>query len=656
MSPDTGLILVLNKIMFSFLYSALGWSAPIRPKKMKSIFPRSMLCCAILITTQSVQAQDTDNTQQHADSLEKITIISSKIPIPLREIATSVSVIDQQQIAARGYVSLADIMRHEVSVGVSNSGGVGKNTTLRIRGEDGFRTKVYMDGVELSDPTAPQATPIFDDILSGFVQRIEILRGPQGLMYGADAGGVISITSKHADAGVHSAVKTELGRYSTKLLNGQVGLANQDGHLHLALGDFETAGFNAQTSDSSDEKDGYKNTTLHLNTGYNFSDSLQLNFVLRDVKSENEYDGCFDNKTFELINQCRTDGKNQTARVSLEYSQAKMSHSLAYAKTSVERQFYSNEEFSFGSEGKIAKLDYSASYEQNQQRFVWGVDNEIHEITNTQLERQQTGLYVEYQTSMQDRIFFTTGLRYDDNDTFGTHTSYRVSAAYLVPLVKQQLLKFKSTFGTGFRAPSLFEQDYNDGAFAFGEAADLQLNEETSKGFDIGVDFSNAERQVSVVFFKQSIANEIYFDGLAFQGYLQNVLSSDSVGAELEFSQRLSQHLKIWSNYTYNETKTSADEKRLRRPKHQANIGLQSAFLSEKLKINISVKSVKDLVDIGARPLDNYTISNLSADYQINTNFKLNLRIENMFDKEYQDVAGFNSAGQAWHIGLTWQL
>lgn len=632
---------------------------------MKPTIFRSTLCCALFICTNNIYAQTNAQAESNGqDELETITVVSSKIATPLREIATSVSVISKADIEARGNSSLSEIMRHEVSIGVSNSGGIGKNTTLRIRGEDGFRTKVFMDGVEISDPTAPQATPIFDDILSHFVQRIEILRGPQGLMYGADAGGVISIITQQTKAGLQGSVKAELGSYSSQALNGELGFSNDSGHIYLAAADFSTDGFNAQTTDASNEKDAYENTSLHLSAGVNLAQALQLNLVLRDVASDNAYDNCNDPITFALTHQCSTEGENRTARLSLQYQQNDMGHIVGLAKTDIKRDFFSNEQFGFGSEGEIIKVDYSGFYDLNQHKIIWGADNESQKTTSSyldsvslqiessDLERDQTGIYLEYQTSLQNSLFFTAGVRYDDNDTFGSHTSYRVSAAYLMPLAGQNTLKFKSTYGTGFRAPSLYEQGFNDGPYAFGDAAGLQLKEESSKGFDLGVEFSNQQQHASLVLFRQTIADEIYYDNSAFQGYLQNSSSSESQGVELEYRQDLNKQLSWWTNYTYNETSTRDEQPRLRRPKHQANIGLQQNWLAQRLQTNVLLNHARELFDIGGQPLANYTVVSATAVYDLSPALKLNLRINNLLDREYQEVAGYNTSGLAFNIGL----
>ena len=616
----------------------------------------SIFCSSVFFTQVTKANEDSKEPSPLSPELETITIVSSKVPLSFRELATSVSLITKEDIDARGNASLADIMRHEVGIGVSNSGGVGKNTTLRVRGEDGFRTKVYIDGVELSDPTAPQVTPIFDDILSHLIDRVEILRGPQGLMYGADAGGVVSITTKQSEPGLQAAINAETGSYSTHMLNADLGYTNKNGHVYLAAAEFETDGFNAQTADVSKDKDGYQNTTLHFNSGININPALLVSLVVRRVSSNNEYDGCYDNINFALIYQCTTDSENQTARLSLQYKQDKLHHNLAYAKTDVERQFFSNEQFSFGSEGNISKLEYNGFYGTVQQKLIWGVDNEIQQLLGSGEQREQTGLYFEYQKAWSKQLFMTAGMRHDNNDTFGTHNSYRISAAYLIPLSEQETFKLKSTYGTGFRAPSLYEQAYNDGDFAYGNAAGLQLKEEGSRGFDIGFDYINKIQNLSLVFYKQSISNEIYFDSLAYTGYLQNNLSSESKGLELELSQQLTAAIKLWGNYTFNEAQTNLQEDRIRRPKHQANLGLQSQFLDGRIHANLNIKMVKDLVDIGGVALDDYNLVNLTSSYLFSQHLRINLRIENLFNREYQDVVGFNTAHRSIYLGMAINL
>ncbi len=123
----------------------------------------------------------------------------------------------------KGYTSLADALRTQGSIGASNQGGTGAVTSLRIRGEEGFRTLVIIDGVDMSDPTGVQVGPLLQNLTnSQDIERIEILRGPQGFLYGADAGGVINVITKTGSDGISGSASTETGADGTQNLSGNI--------------------------------------------------------------------------------------------------------------------------------------------------------------------------------------------------------------------------------------------------------------------------------------------------------------------------------------------------------------------------------------------------------------------------------------------------
>lgn len=587
---------------------------------------------------------------------ERISIVSSKIEQPLRQMGTSVSVITEADIANRGYQNVADVLRAEAGITVSNSGGLGKNTTLRIRGEEGYRTRVYIDGVELSDPTTPQVTPIFDDILSGNISSIEILRGPQGLLYGADAGGVLLINSATASSGFKGNVKAEFGRFDSRSISGNVAFGSEQGSIFASVDSVEADGFNAQTSDTSGEDDGYENTTLHVKGTLNISDNLAVTGVLRDVTGDTEFDGCFDSATFAMINQCTSESEYLTGRLSLNYDGDTAQHKLGIAKTEVTRDFYANDLFSFGNDGEIEKVDYLVQIPLDRHQLIAGADIEEETSNNQGISRKQKGYFGEYQAAYNDRFFATLGVRHDDNDTFGSFTSYRLSGAYIIKLGAKNQLKVRSSFGTGFRAPSLFEQDYNNGPFAFGDAAGLQLKEESSEGLDIGIDYYSERFSFSATYFDQTIEDEIIFDNAGFQGYLQSSGESESRGVELGFDSAINQSISFFGNYTYNDTETEAGEPRLRRPKHLTNLGTTVTLLDDTVQLSLQARNARDSFDIGGTPLEDYTVFLLTGHYYLLPSTKLSARVENLFDKEYQEVAGFNTAGRSAYLSFNYQF
>src|SRR5690606_15458744 len=137
-------------------------------------------------------------------------------------------------------------------------------SSLSVRGESGYRTQVRIDGVDITDPTGPQAGAQVQHLLAGNVGRVELLRGPQGMMYGADAGGVLNITTRRIDGAPEFNAMAEAGRFSTENYNASFGAGSQSLDYFIAANRAQTNGFNSHEEDTElADDDGYKNITLH---------------------------------------------------------------------------------------------------------------------------------------------------------------------------------------------------------------------------------------------------------------------------------------------------------------------------------------------------------------------------------------------------------
>ncbi|GAB2692701.1 TonB-dependent receptor plug domain-containing protein [Aliiglaciecola aliphaticivorans] len=608
------------------------------------------LSVSLALASSNLYAQS--NSQEQQD-IEKMTVVSSRIQLPTNRLATSVSVLDENDIEMQTAINVTEILRQTPSVGVSNSGGLGKSTAVRIRGEEAFRTKLYIDDVELSDTSSPQVAPIFDDVLINQLSRIEILRGTQGLSYGADAGGIISLYSKQPVKGFEASGTLAAGSFDTQIFNADIAAGNNSGSFFLSASKVESDGFNAKTSDDSGEKDAYDNQTVHFKGQLALTENIAASVVFRNVDAENQYDGCYDNATFALINSCTTEAEQQTVRGALSYQGSHSQHQLAYNKTDVDRDFFNNGEYGFSNSGSIDKFEYLGSLNWQQHDLVFGLEKETQEIENSDLSRDQKSLFVEWLGQFDNQLAFNLGYRFDDNDTFGKHNSVRLGAVKVLPFDFADV-KFKTTYGTGFRAPSIYEQSYNDGPYAYGEAAGLQLAEENSEGLDLGVviDTKNG-LNAEMVFFKQYIENEIVFDLASYQGYLQSSGKSKSKGIETRVEQVFANGLRLWANYTYNDAEDSSGEARLRRPRNKFNLGIRHGWLDDKVSAELTYRSVRNAVDIAGAEIEDYQVTNLSARWQIVESVSIKAGVNNLFDEDYQEVNGFNTAGQNFFVSTT---
>ena len=184
-------------------------------------------------------------TEEKNDEEENLIVVTSRVPVPLREIATSVTVITEDDLLERGFANLADALKIQPAIHVDSNGTIGSPTSLRIRGEESYRTLVRIDGVDISDPTLTQTAPQLGQLMSSNIDRVEILRGPQGLVYGADAGGVINITSGYADPGLQGQLTLESGGFSGYNLVTDIGYGSDRYDFYLSASDFQTRGFNS---------------------------------------------------------------------------------------------------------------------------------------------------------------------------------------------------------------------------------------------------------------------------------------------------------------------------------------------------------------------------------------------------------------------------
>ncbi len=593
------------------------------------------------------------------DSIGEIIITSSRVPMPIRQIGTSMSVITGEEIERRQSNFLTEILRSQTSITISNAGGAGKATAVSIRGEEGFRTLVRLDGINISDTSGPQISPRMGQLLSAGVKRVEILRGPQGLLYGADAGGVVDISTIEDTRELAGSLSIESGNYNTNQKTASLSGGNDLVDFFLSGVKMQTKGFNSRTSDTSlRDDDGYKNETLHTKIGLNPTDSFRLDFVFHDVDAENEYDNCY-TALFSVSHDCDDFFSQEAWRVAANYELENFNHEFSYNNSKTDRTFFTEDIAGFSPQGELRQYGYLGSYmPKTSIRFVYGVEHKEESMNDGTYKssRDQNGYFLEYQQGFNSRLFFTGGIRHDDNDDFGSHNSARVSAAYLIPY-KTGELKLKSTLGSGFRPPSLFEIAYNSRQGVYPPASDVTLREEKSNGFDIGIGWlSKHGFNTNLVYFDQSIENEIYFDNVAWSGYLQGTGESESKGVELDFNWMIRPNLVISSNYTNNRAKTSTGDTRALRPKHLANINIEWNSPGDQLTMNVNYMYVGKTRGPYGVDIDNYNLIEVSSSWSITKSFTLFARVENMTDESYVTIPGYNTPEASAYLGFRYEI
>jgi vitamin B12 transporter len=606
------------------------------------------------ISTVSAQANN---------KLEELVVTSSRIEMPLREVATSVSIVTQEEIQLRGFSTVANTLRYEPAISVTSSGGPGTSTSVRIRGEDGYRTKVYIDGIDITDNSSPQAGPNFGNLLTGGIDRIEILRGPEGLSYGADAGGVITMYTATPQAGFSGGAEVEGGRYGTQQYSGHVSGGSEllDGAMMVER--LETDGYNTLSTDTVlQDDDGYDNTTFHGRAGWNISDTLRAELVGRTVDGKNDYDNCSLPVTYERSDNCRSKYEQDFGRLALIHSGEAFSNTLSYNANQADRKFYTEGVNDYSYKSDFQEIDYLGSWKQSEMlSLVYGAEfqrDSMH-AGDSDESRDEEGYFLEYQGGFYDSVYLTAGARFTDNEDFGTKTTYRAGAVYLVTAGDGEF-KFKGTYGTGFRAPSLNEIAYNINNPPYSSEPPYEqleplpeLEAEESKGFDIGVGyFATSGWYLDVVYFDQKIDNEIYYDLDNYYGYLQGDGETSSKGVEVTSEVAINDMVRLTGNYTHTDTQDFDGDQRRRTPKNMGNLGVLFTPWDGRLQLNLNYRIVRDIPDESSGSLDDYEVLDFSASYQVLDYLQVYGRVENITDENYNDIPNYNVPGAAGYAGV----
>jgi vitamin B12 transporter len=635
----------------------------ISPKNYSLSLLNLVLSCSLLLVSHKVWSQNPNPV------IEEMTITASRTEMPLRQVGASVSVLTAEDLEKKSFPALADVLRTLPSIDVTRSGGVGKAASVRIRGEEAYRTLLLIDGINVSDSSGVQAMPHFGHVLNSQLGRVEVLRGPQGMMYGADAGGVVSIFSKQSDELIEVDLGAEAGRYDTRRIDGNVRGAFDRLKYSLTASNLSSDGFNALEDDPTADADGYKNTTVHGTAEFSLTENSGLGLVLRNTDGKSQYDQCF-SSDFSTSFDCSEEYSNRSGKLDWHYSTDEHSHEVTYQQSTTERVDVTADEFdnAMTFEGELDKLQYLGRWSIAEDLgVVFGADHQtdsyLSSFDQEESKRDQSGVFAEGQVSFDDTLFYTVGLRHDDNEDFGEHLSYRLTAAYLLPINSSEI-KFKGSYGTGFRAPSLYELGYNNGPFA-APYVPRNLVEETSQGYELGVEWHfAADTFVELVWFDNRIEDEIFFDMAGFGGYLQSEGETTSRGVEFNGSAEVVGNLVIAGNYTYNDTALSDDttvvgaepgDQRARRPKHLYNLSANYAFWQDRINLAASYRNSQDAVDYsggGQIALGDHEVVDLTGSWLINDSLEAYLRWENALDEEYQEVAGYNTSGSAGYLGV----
>jgi vitamin B12 transporter len=599
---------------------------------------------------------------------ETVVVAATRLPTPELEVASSVTVVTADDIAARQERTFVDLLKDVPGLNVVQEGGPGGQTSVFIRGTNSNHVKVLIDGIDVSDPSNANAAFDFGQLLTQDIERVEVLRGPQSGLYGSDAiGGVISVTTTAGSGPLKAAASVEGGSFET--FNQTAGLSgSQDGfhysanvaHLHTGATPVTPPDLLVPGEQRND--DYYDNFTASTKLGLDVTPGFDLGLVARYTNTHLRYTG-EDFSVFPAIPAAEQSASNTSgfyglASAHLQSLAGAFSQTLALAFTRNETATLQPQMLETVNTGERVKLDWQGVVRLTAAHtLLLGLEEARDEISAplSASTRIASG-YAELLSQLGDRWFTSLNARYDHDDLFGGKATYRFAPAYLL---RESDTKLKASVGTGFKAPTLSQLFQNFPPFFF---ANPHLQPESSVGWDAGFEqgLAGARVRLGATYFHNRIHDLI--TGNVTGTSWANVGRATTDGVESFVSYQPLRALSVRLDYTYTEaTDEVLQEELLRRPKHKVNL-IATWQATGALLLNLDVLAVSGWVDgnrdfsIPRLDTPGYATVSLAASFALSRYLTLFGRIDNLLDRRYESPVGFLQPGFGAYAGIKAQL
>ncbi|MCH7886499.1 MAG: TonB-dependent receptor [Candidatus Marinimicrobia bacterium] len=636
------------------------------------IYKRASLTIIVigLVFNGMLIAQESSDEFKEEDLIifAPVVVTANRIEVPLDRVSSSVVIISSTLIETQQYQNVGDLLRKVTGVNITRSGSNGRLTTLFLRGANSNQTLVLIDGAKVNEPMNGGFD--FSNLKTDNIEKIEIVRGSQSTLYGSEAiGGIVNIFTKSGSSKLDLSLNAEAGEFGT---------FSESGNLSGSLGSYKFSfSLSDLKTDGQFENDDYTNTTLSSRITATFSKDTKLAFTVRKTNAEG---GAPNQRLLNFDPNARQ--KSDINILSLAFNQ-KISglwhHKLKLSKSESDIN-YSNPvnpgdanpfaaDFNSSIISSVSKVDWQNDLHVSANNVIttgieWEEKNgksastydDFENLTNTR------SIYLQNHFRLNDKFSMTGGVRTDNHSGFGNSANYRFTSAYIFRNSYGNETKIRGSWGTGFRAPSIFEL-YSPGFFG-SYAGNPNLQPEESISFEFGVDHKLADNKlfISAELFKIEFTNLITIT----EPGAVNVNKAETKGIELNTDIKISENIDLSGNYTYLETEDLLTGlPLLRRPKHNGGAVLNIRATSE-LNISAGVSFVGERYDSDFVFDENFQISygffpsyktaRLAVSYQLTEQFRLKLRIENLLDEEYSEVAGYPSPGRAVYGGISLKL
>lgn len=587
-----------------------------------------------------------------------VAVSPTGVVTPLAQVPNSISVVTDKQIQTQQYRTVPDVLNTIPGLNVVQTGGPGGQTSVFTRGTNSNHTKLLIDGIEVSDPSTPNGAFDYAHLLTSDVQQLEVLRGPQSGLYGSDAiGGVISVITRKGDGPARATASIEAGSFNT--FNQTAGVSGSQDNFnyavnvaHLHAGDVPVTPLQLLPPGQKAIGNNYDNMTTSSKLGFALSENWTVNSVMRYTDATLLFTGDGGFPSFPNAAQSSHNVHQLATREEAVWSvlDGRITNTFGVNYTNDwSSDLAPGDAVSTVGKGERLKYDWRAVTQLAPGNdFIIGAEQQTERLSTADFsaENGNKAGYIELQSSFAKRVFLVASLRNDVNDSFGSHATYRVAPAVILPWTETKL---KASYGTGFKAPTLSELYQNFPAFGFFGNPDLKP--EQSTGYDAGFEqpLFNDRVRFGSTYFHNSITNLITSND-TFTSYT-NVGLATTEGTENFVAADVTSQLTLRADYTFTRAiDATTGLALLRRPKEKWS-ATSTWRPIDPLTLAATLLHVSDWKDISRDgsvsnlTAPGYTVVNLRGDYKVSDQVKVFARVDNLFNKHYQNPTGFLAPG-----------
>lgn len=595
-----------------------------------------------------------DNVQQ----LDKYVVSASRTPEDPRNVPSAVTFVKLDDLATSQVVDLRTALAAQPGVVLVSTGAKGSQTSIFMRGAASDQVLLFVDGVRMSTTEAGYANFLGGADLVG-IDRLEVLRGPQSTLYGSSAmGGVITLNTTHGCGSPIGTVAVEMGSFDTI----SASLAASGGTKNLGY----SASVSRFRTDNDREDNAFKATSYSARVEGTPFKGFLVGGTVRGQRGRFEEPGTNGGSKgiAEVPNHLVTTYVQWQPMEKLTSRLTHGWHQTEYTWTDKTYGASSN----FYARNSREVLDWQTNWQAiSWLQLVGGVSAEWAHYTNkgVKLTDDQKAVYAAASFQPVAGLAIDIGGRNDEHEVDGGATTGRAGISYFL---KPSGTKFRATYGTGFKVPSMINRFGS--APWYGESPTVKP--EKSKGWDFGVDqeLLDGKFTASATYFHNDFRDLIVsnYSMSSFKYVAENVNKAYTEGTELALAIQPIQFIKLKTSYTYltaiDDSKSDKPVRLVRRPRHSGDVELQ-VLPTDSWVFGFGVHFVGSREESVYNPAtwtsqqvdtENYALARAFISYRTSDGMVLELRVENALNEKYAEAFGYTALSRGVFGGVEWKF